>query len=330
VELVPSAPLVSIAIERPVIFPSDGYDLFGVLTFPEADVPSKRVGVILLAGGIIPRSHRNRMWVKAARRLATLGFYVLRFDYRGVGDSSGSLLEMRLDRPFTEDVVAAADFLRKVVKVDRLVLAGTCFGALTVLSAVEAAAPIDGLVLAATPIFERERRRFKPPAERKFRRLLRKVGEQQVVRAILAGEMLGAAWRFATRLATVGAKTSGAVVRAFSRLIRSDGRSQLSTDLNQRVSEQFAGPFIAALRMQVPLLFIYGDEDFSYSEFCTSIDGLVAKAGVDRPEPGYELHLLKGEVHRFLSVRIQEAVVDKLVDWVASRFSAPCGTSRVR
>ena len=318
------------AIERPVIFPSSGYDLFGMLTLPEAEWHQERVGVILLAGGIIPRSHRNRMWVKAARRLAALGFYVLRFDYRGVGDSSGSLFEMRLDRPFTEDVVAAATFLRKVANVDRLILAGTCFGALTVLSAVEAAAPIDGLILAATPIFERERRRFKPPGERRLRRLLRKVGEQRVIRSILAGETLDAAWRVVTRLASAGAKTTEAIMSLFMRIFRSDNGPGSSVAPSQRVSEQFAQPFIAALRTQVPVLFIYGEEDFSYAEFSVSVDGLVARAGAPRSEPGYELHLLKGEVHRFLSVRIQEEVVDKLVDWVASRFSAPCGAPRIR
>jgi len=321
---------VSIAIETPVIFPSSGFDLFGILTVPEAQSLAERVGVILLAGGIIPRSHRNRMWVKAARRLAALGFYVLRFDYRGIGDSSGSLFEMRLDRPFTEDVLAAATFLRSVAKVDRLILVGTCFGALTVFSAVEAAAPIDGLILVATPVFERERRRFKPPSERRFRQLLRKIGEQQMVRAILAGEQLGAAWRVVTRLAGAGVKTSGAIMNLCTRLFRSGREPGPSIGQSGRVSDQFAGPFIAALRMQVPMLFIYGDEDFSYSEFCASIDGLVARAEVDRSEPGYELHLLNGEVHRFLSVRIQEAVVDKLVDWVASRFSAPCGASHIR
>jgi pimeloyl-ACP methyl ester carboxylesterase len=321
---------VSTAIETPVIFPSNGYDLFGILTLPETQALSERVGVLLLAGGIIPRSHRNRMWVKAARRLGAMGFHVLRFDYRGIGDSSGSLFEMRLDRPFTEDVLAAATFLRDIAKIDRLVLAGTCFGALTVLSAVEAAAPVDGLVLGAIPIFERERRRFKPQAERRLRKALRKIGEQRVIRAILTGERLDAVWRLVTRLAGACTKLLETIVSAFSRLIRGGRGAGQPAVPSGRVSDQFAKPLVTALRRKVPVLFIYGDEDFAYQEFCASIDELVLRAGLPLSEPGYELRVLKGEVHRFLDVGIQEAVVDKLVDWVACRFPARAGSSCAR
>jgi pimeloyl-ACP methyl ester carboxylesterase len=316
-------------MEAPVIFSSNGFDLFGVLTLPKTEPLTERIGVILVAGGIFPRSHRNRMWVKAARRLGELGFHVLRFDCRGIGDSSGSLFEMRLDCPFTEDVLAAAAFLRSVAKVDRLILAGTCFGALTVLSAVEAAAPVDGLVLGAIPIFERKVRRFNPHGERWPRKPLRKMGELKLVRAILAGEKLDAVWRLVTRLAGAGATALEGVVNAFSRLVRPVKRAQSAAGPSGRVSDHFATPLVAALQRRVPILFIYGDEDF-YQEFCASIDDLVLRAGLPLSEPGYELNLLKGEVHRFLSVGIQEAVVERLVGWVASRFSVTSGASRIR
>jgi len=72
--------------ERPLLFDCEGERLVGMLALPEK--PS-RVAVIVVVGGPQYRAGAHRQFVQLSRRLAEAGFPALRFDYRGMGDSSG-------------------------------------------------------------------------------------------------------------------------------------------------------------------------------------------------------------------------------------------------
>lgn len=60
--------------------------LFGVLS-SGASGEQRRVPVLLLAGGLVPRTAVNRMYVDLAHRLAAAGHDVLRFDVSGIAES---------------------------------------------------------------------------------------------------------------------------------------------------------------------------------------------------------------------------------------------------
>ena len=60
--------------------------LIGVVSIPE--VPGPR-GIVIVVGGPQYRIGSHRQFVLLARRLAAEGYPVLRFDYRGMGDSGG-------------------------------------------------------------------------------------------------------------------------------------------------------------------------------------------------------------------------------------------------
>jgi pimeloyl-ACP methyl ester carboxylesterase len=85
------------------------------------------VGAVLLTGGNYTRSHRNRMWVRTARALATKGIPSIRLDYHGIGDSTGTA-HFDLEVPFDADAIQAAHFLQRATGVKSLGLAATCFG----------------------------------------------------------------------------------------------------------------------------------------------------------------------------------------------------------
>jgi exosortase A-associated hydrolase 1/exosortase A-associated hydrolase 2 len=74
--------------EVPVSFPCAGDSLAGVL-HRAADAPSRGV-VVVVAGGPQYRAGAHRQFVSLARKLASRGFPVLRFDLRGMGDSTGT------------------------------------------------------------------------------------------------------------------------------------------------------------------------------------------------------------------------------------------------
>jgi exosortase A-associated hydrolase 1 len=108
-------------VERPVLFDCDGERLVGIIAIPEN---AARVAVLVIVGGPQYRAGAHRQFVKLARRLAGAGFPAMRFDYRGMGDSTGAA------RTFEEcgpDIAAAIHALRSnCPAVERVVLWGLC------------------------------------------------------------------------------------------------------------------------------------------------------------------------------------------------------------
>jgi uncharacterized protein len=124
---------------EPVVFAnSDGLKLFGIVHHPDTDEP-RPIPIILLSPGIKSRVAPHRLYVKLARRLAGMGFRVLRFDFSGLGDSEGLVNEataaefygtVQLGR-YVGDTRAAMDWMEKEYHVSRFILAGLCGGAIT-------------------------------------------------------------------------------------------------------------------------------------------------------------------------------------------------------
>jgi alpha-beta hydrolase superfamily lysophospholipase len=74
--------------ERPVVFGKSERPLFGILTPASPERARPRLPAIVLANaGSVNRTGPHRMYVKMARRWASLGFDVLRVDLSGIGDS---------------------------------------------------------------------------------------------------------------------------------------------------------------------------------------------------------------------------------------------------
>jgi exosortase A-associated hydrolase 1 len=116
--------------------------LIGVLSKPDQ---AHARAVLLVVGGPQYRAGSHRQFVLLARAIAAQGYPVLRFDYRGMGDSGG---EPRHFEQVTEDIRAAIDcLLLAMPSVHEVVLWGLCDGA----SAAAFHAPTDprvaGLVL---------------------------------------------------------------------------------------------------------------------------------------------------------------------------------------
>ncbi len=95
--------------------------LQGILTQPEQ---ASSLGVVIIVGGPQYRAGSHRQFVLLARALATAGHAVLRFDYRGMGDSSGTPVDF-LDAE--SDIRAAIDTLQAhSPTVTRVALWGLC------------------------------------------------------------------------------------------------------------------------------------------------------------------------------------------------------------
>lgn len=103
--------------------------LIGVLTEPDSMPENDPPAVVLSNAGLIHRIGPNRVYVKLARNLARQGFYVLRFDLSGVGDSLPRPDHMPAEQFTIDDMVQAMDYLSAKCGSQRFVLMGHCAGA---------------------------------------------------------------------------------------------------------------------------------------------------------------------------------------------------------
>lgn len=111
------------------------------------------VGLLLVTGGTQVRIGSHRSFERLSAGLAAAGFPCLRFDRRGVGDSSGDDPGWRGSGP---DIAAAADAFRRLrPELSRIVGLGLCDGA-TGLALWGRAAALDGLVLVNPWLVEAE------------------------------------------------------------------------------------------------------------------------------------------------------------------------------
>lgn len=111
-------------VEDALVFDVNGQPMVGVLSRPVAPA---RVGVVVVVGGPQYRAGSHRQFVSLAWALAAAGHAVLRFDYRGMGDSGGPL---RNFEQIDDDLRAAVDALTaRQPQLEQVVLWGLCDGA---------------------------------------------------------------------------------------------------------------------------------------------------------------------------------------------------------
>lgn len=108
------------------------------------DMADGKTGIVCVTGGTQTRFGAHRGYALLAARFAAAGYPVMRFDRRGVGDSSGS--DPGFENSSPDLVAAVAAFRARCPSIERLVGYGLCDGA-TTLCLHHAEAGIDALLL---------------------------------------------------------------------------------------------------------------------------------------------------------------------------------------
>ena len=107
--------------EIPIVFSCAGESLIGIIHPTSIDI---KIGLLIVVGGPQYRVGSHRQFVLLARYLAKKGIPVMRFDYRGMGDSSGRLQSFE---DINQDISAAIDnFMEKVPSLEKVVIWGLC------------------------------------------------------------------------------------------------------------------------------------------------------------------------------------------------------------
>ena len=139
-----------------------GEKLYGIVHVPDGTAPEgRRIEGNLLNPGIKYRVAPNRLNVKLARMLFARGYYVLRFDPEGIGDSEG---ELPSESPISNiweriqtgicvsDVKCSNKLFIDTYGIDKLFLIGNCGGAITALLSSMDSHESDGLILINLPV----------------------------------------------------------------------------------------------------------------------------------------------------------------------------------
>jgi dienelactone hydrolase len=280
-------------IEKPIFFPAGTETLFGVLTTPASDCDA----LVLIAGPGSANAatfQRNNVAVELARRLAESGLAVLRFDYHGIGDSTGDLGNFDLEKPLQEDMDAAVVWARTNGFV-RLGLVGICYGTRTALSVIDSDEDVSAIALVTMPFAE------------KLTVLTRKIGFIGLIKGVLRPSTWRKFWDPAHRIAYRKLMLSG-----FRRLT---GRRADRASRSGRRANAMSRLHLASAR-RTPILMLYGGEDRHYLNARDAIDSVAAKV------PGLHLDTsFWGEIHGFPTLEGQKAFVDKLVDWLPTTMT---------
>ncbi len=293
--------------EQPVTLPSAAGALFGIYTPAHPGAPAAGHCVVLFTR---PRSHRNRMWVEGARRLATRGFAAFRFDYHGTGDSEGEPSFLNPNQPYQGDAHAVLGMLRERFGHARFLVVGSCFDARTALSVfVEDGASVDGIAFLAAPVMELDTL-VKAHADRKdWRHLFRALGNPENWQALGRLER----WRY---MVTVLGRVAGM------------GGARGGTRNDTPLADSFVEHFRALVQSGARATFVYGDADAEYVSFQVALQTVFPRLS-PAERARFEVEIWPGDVHGFLNVPLQRRALEHVLGWLDHFHPQPVTPTRV-
>ncbi|MEO1524136.1 MAG: alpha/beta fold hydrolase [Planctomycetota bacterium] len=133
-------------------FGSDSTPLFGVHHSPRRTVDQAKCVVLCPPIG---QEYLRTHWALRliANQLTRKGFHVLRFDYRGLGDSSGEPFDVKSIDEWRCDIETAVDFLKETTGAETVMLFGLRTGASLAAEVTSVRTDVHSLV-AWEPIYE--------------------------------------------------------------------------------------------------------------------------------------------------------------------------------
>ena len=128
--------------ERQIEFDIDGLRLFGMAHLPD----EARAGIVFCHPFAEERKSAYRAMVEAARAFCEAGIAVLRFDYRGCGESEGEFRDATVSTR-QADIERSMVLLAELSGTGRVGLLGLRFGSLLAASVAEKCGKVPFLVL---------------------------------------------------------------------------------------------------------------------------------------------------------------------------------------
>jgi len=131
-------------MERAFYFENEGKRLFAVLNSPDKNSLNK--GIIFCHPYGEEKQLSHRVFVRFARELCNNGFYVLRFDFYGYGDSGGNFEDTNLETQVT-NAINAIDLVEGQLGIRKVCLLGLRWGGTVAALTAERDARVENLIL---------------------------------------------------------------------------------------------------------------------------------------------------------------------------------------
>lgn len=275
--------------ETPLCIRCGDAQLVAMLAQPAATRDAE-VGVVIVVGGPQYRAGSHRQFLHLSRRLAAFGWPVLRFDYRGMGDSEGA---PRSFETVSEDIAVAVDALQQQTGVRQVVLWGLCDGASAALMHAPADPRIRGLVL-ANP-WARGAESFASAQLKHY--YARRVLDPAFWRKLLGG----------------GVKLRASLAEFIARLGQARAPARPAADFRQRMLDALA-------RFDGRILWLLSGRDLTAQEFLTWI--AQSGAASQLTAEGRRRTDLPDADHTFSSATLRERVELLTADWLRTEFGA--------
>jgi exosortase A-associated hydrolase 1 len=229
------------AEQRAIAFDCGPSRLYGIVSVPPQPGPR---GVLVVTGGPQYRVGSHRQFTLLARELAQAGFPVMRFDYRGMGDSEG---EQRGYDDIGEDLdCALREFFASVPDLRETVIWGLCDGATAAATHAWRHPRVRGLILLnpwvrSTPGLARATLRHYYPARLLQPAFWRKLLAGRFgVRAALASLLQSIDAAASARDSTASGLSANPASRMYDGLARFQGRVLLVLSGDDLTAREFA------------------------------------------------------------------------------------------
>lgn len=322
---------------EPVVFPNaSGQRLFGMLHHPALN-RAQGAAVLLLSPGIKGRIAPHRLYIKLARQLCEAGFMVLRFDFYGLGDAEGELDEKRVADVYaavamgryTDDTLAAMDWMQREHRVDRFVLSGLCGGAITGLFAGARDPRVQALAGFGIPVIQYgdEALRYKYLSS----------GEQSQFRRGYFRKLLD--WRSWLRLLTFRSDF-GIIAKVFlaplKRIWKRTATGVLTARQNQpaesaaptgNLNPFFPPAFFEFLKGSRRLFLVFGGNDRLYWDYLEKFYQ-PRKSQIDALHSVLDLQVIEGARHVYEEREQHETLLRIVVDWISKELGGSRQASR--
>jgi len=271
--------------QRAIRFLCQGCWLLGVLHVPLR--PASR-GVLIVTGGPQYRVGSHRQFILLARQLAAHGTPVMRFDYRGMGDSEG---EMRDFESVRDDLAAAIQqFFLELRELKELVLWGLCDGATAAAFHANSDHRVTGLVL-LNPWVHTQQGQARATLRHYY---LQRIRGREFWRKLIGGDF--DVWR---------------ALRSFAQLtVTARGAGAESSSLPDRL-------LLALLRFRGPVLLILSGADLGAREFMA----LPRQHAMWRDlldEPRVHQEIIAGANHTFARQAWRDEVAAICIGWIGT------------
>lgn len=292
--------------ETPLVFSCGEDRLCGVLH--AADNGQKRA-VLIVVGGPQYRVGSHRQFVHMARCFALQGFPVMRFDYRGMGDSEG---ESRGFEHIDEDIRCAIDALCGIApEVTEVVVLGLCDAATAASYYAPADARVAGLIL-LNPWVHSERGQARAYLRHYY---IHRVLSTAFWRKVLSG---GIRWQESFRsfwniLGKYGQTTnSGAGTTAEVAQIKGQPAKVEPAVLGKDLGETM---YRCLAAYHGPVLCILSGNDLTAAEFRDAVDGSRQWRNLIRAER-FTRSEIKEADHTFSKSAWQDDLTRQCLDWL--------------